>query len=38
MPAIFALLREYEVRLGPQMLRAVGGHRFPPWLLRVVPR
>jgi hypothetical protein len=36
--AIFTLLREYEVRLSPQMLRAIGGHRFPPRPLRVVPR
>jgi hypothetical protein len=38
MPAIFTQLREYETRLSPQLLRAVGGHRFPPRPLRVVPR
>jgi hypothetical protein len=37
MPAIMRLLGEYEQRLSPQMLRAVGGHRFPPRPLRLVP-
>jgi hypothetical protein len=38
MPAIMGLLTEYQQRLSPQMLRAVGGHRFPARPLRVVPR
>lgn len=37
-PTIIALLGEYERRLSPAMLRAVGGDRFPPQRLRVVPR
>jgi hypothetical protein len=38
LPAIMGLLTEYEQRLSPQMLRAVGGHRFPTRPMRVVPR
>ena len=38
MPAIMGLLREYQERLSPQMLRAIGGYRFPARPLRVVPR
>lgn len=38
MPCILARLAEYETRLSPEMLRAVGGDRFPPHPLRVVPR
>ena len=38
MPAIVALLAEYERRLSPAMLRAAGGDRFPPRRLRAVPR
>jgi hypothetical protein len=38
LPCILGLLGEYEQRLSPQMLRAVGGHRFPSRPLRVVPR
>jgi hypothetical protein len=38
MPAIVALLAEYERRLSPAMLRATGGDRFPPRRLRAVPR
>lgn len=37
MPAILTLLGEYQQRLSPQMLRAVGGHRFPPRPLHRVP-
>ena len=38
MPAILTVLGEFEERLSPQMLRAVGGDRFPRRPLRVVPR
>jgi hypothetical protein len=38
MPAIMGLLTEYQRRLSPQLLRSVGGHRFPSRPLRVVPR
>ena len=38
MPAILGLLGEYQQRLSPQMLRAVGGDRFPARPIRVVPR
>jgi hypothetical protein len=38
MPAIMGLLGEYQQRLSPQMLRAIGGHRFAARPLRVVPR
>jgi hypothetical protein len=38
MPCILDLLGEYQQRLSPQMLRAIGGHRFPLRPLRVVPR
>jgi hypothetical protein len=38
LPCILGLLGEYQQRLSPQLLRAVGGHRFPPRPLRVVPR
>jgi hypothetical protein len=38
MPCILGLLCEYQQRLSPQMLRAVGGDRFPIRPLRVVPR
>lgn len=37
MPATLGLLTEYQARLTPQMLRAVGGDRFPRRPLRVVP-
>lgn len=37
MPAIFALLGEYEERLSPRLLRSAGGDRFPPRPLRLVP-
>jgi hypothetical protein len=37
LPAIFSLLREYEVRLSPQMLRAIACHPFPPRSLHLVP-
>jgi hypothetical protein len=35
MPCILGLLGEYQSHLSPQMLRSLGGHRFPA---RVVPR
>jgi hypothetical protein len=38
LPCILGLLGEYQQRLSPKMLRAVGAHRFPPRSLRVVPR
>jgi hypothetical protein len=38
MPAIMGLLTEYQQRLSPQLLRSVGGHRFPARPMRVVPR
>jgi hypothetical protein len=38
LPSIMELLSEYQQRLSPQMLRAVGGHRFPARPLRVVSR
>jgi hypothetical protein len=38
MPCILGLLADYQQRLSPQMLRAIGAHRFPPRPLRVVPR
>lgn len=38
MPAILALLTEYEMRLNSTLLRAAGGDRFPPRPLHVVPR
>jgi hypothetical protein len=38
MPCILGILGEYQQRLSPQMLRAVGGHRFPTRPMRVVPR
>jgi hypothetical protein len=37
MPCILQVLGEYR-RLTPEMLRAAGGHRFPPRPLRAVPR
>jgi hypothetical protein len=37
MPAIFALLGEYEERLSPRLLRLTGGHKFPPPPLHAVP-
>jgi hypothetical protein len=37
LPAALALLAEYERRLTPEMLRAVGGDRFPPRPLHPVP-
>jgi len=37
MHAILALLFEYECRLTPSMLRAVGGDRFPRRPLHIVP-
>jgi hypothetical protein len=36
-PAILGLLNEYESRLTPAMIRAVGGDRFPPRPLATVP-
>ena len=36
-PAIIGLLAEYERRLSPELLRRVGGDRFPRRYLRVVP-
>jgi len=38
MPCILDLLAEYQQRLTPQTLRAVGGDRFPPNRPRLVPR
>ena len=38
MPCILGLLGEYQQRLSPRLLRAVGGDRFPARPLRVVPR
>jgi hypothetical protein len=38
LPAIVGLLSEYERRLSPEMLSAVGADRFPPRCLRAVPR
>jgi hypothetical protein len=38
MPATLGLLAEYQARLSPAMLRAVGGDRFPRRALRAVPR
>jgi hypothetical protein len=38
MPCILGLLGEYQQRLSPQLLRAVGGDRFPARPMRVVPR
>jgi hypothetical protein len=37
MPAIIGLLTEYEQRLTPEMLHAVGGDKFPR-RIRAVPR
>ena len=37
-PCILARLTEYERRISPDMLRAVGGDRFPSRLPRMVPR
>lgn len=38
MPATIGLLAEYQARVSPALLRAVGGDRFPPRPLWVVPR
>jgi hypothetical protein len=38
MPCILDRLREYERRLSPDLLRRVGGDRFPPRSLHLVPR
>jgi hypothetical protein len=38
LPAALALLAEYENRLTPEKLRAIGGDRFPARQLHVVPR
>ena len=38
LPAIVSVLGEFERRLTPEMLRALGGDRFPPRPLRMVPR
>lgn len=38
LPTIAGLLAEYENRLTPDRLRAVGGDRFPVRRLRAVPR
>jgi hypothetical protein len=37
MPAMLNTLGEYERRLDPAVLRRVGGDRFPPRALHVVP-
>ncbi len=37
-PCIMGKLEQYKRRLSPELLRAVGGDRFPPRPLRVVPR
>jgi hypothetical protein len=37
MPAMLNTLNEYERRLDPAVLRRVGGDRFPPRPLHVVP-
>ena len=38
MPCILGLLNEYQRRLNPCLLHAVGGDRFPRRALRVVPQ
>jgi hypothetical protein len=38
LPCILGLLSEYQQRLSPQMLRAVGADRLPARPLCVVPR
>jgi hypothetical protein len=38
LPAIMRLLAEYQERMSPELLLALGGDRFPPRPLRVVPR
>ena len=38
MPAILAILAEYQARLTPEMLRVTGGDRFPSRPLRQVAR
>jgi hypothetical protein len=38
LPCILGLLEEYQRRITPEILRAVGGDRFPPRPLREVPR
>jgi hypothetical protein len=38
MPCILTLLAEYRERLDPELLRQVGGDRFPPRNVREVPR
>jgi hypothetical protein len=38
LPAVLQILGEYEERLTPEMVRLVGGDRFQPMPLRVVPR
>jgi hypothetical protein len=37
MPCMLRLLSEFEERLSPEMLRVVGGDRFPPRRLHAVP-
>ena len=37
MPAIFALLGEYEERVSPRLSRLTGGHKFPVRPLHAVP-
>ena len=37
MPAILWVLAEYQRRLTPEMLGAVGGDRFPPRAMHLVP-
>ena len=37
-PYMLARLAAYEARLSPELLRAVGGDRFPPRPLHSVPR
>jgi hypothetical protein len=38
LPAVLEILDEFERRLTSEILRAVGGDRFPPRRLRSVPR
>ena len=37
-PAMMGMLAEYQRRLSPDMLRAVGGDKFPPRPQREVPQ
>ena len=38
LPCVLQVLDEYQARLTPEMLRAVGGDRFAPRRLHAVPR